>query len=500
MRIDLNNLPFDFSKFACRPYPASVNRLDGEGWAFMANKDNEDVLVVMGRHAAEYQGKRFINAGYECVEAPLSAANAQVLRRHFPFTAPVPVLRRDRSFGLGDRLGIAGEGHLRAVDEYDAYPVLAQQSMRELVLTQRSYQDILDAASWAVFRHGYRRGFGADGDHLKNPEDVKYALDLGFTMITLDVSEHISNEAYDMSEEQAAERCVLTDELRSRYLGQSFDIGEGNAIEFSEDSLRRCVLIYSKAIDFAAAIFNDYISDKTDKVDFEVSIDETANTTLPVQHYFVANELLVRGVKFTTLAPRFCGEFQKGVDYIGDVDQFEAELKVHAAIARHFGYKLSIHSGSDKFSVFPAIGKHTSGRFHVKTAGTSWLAAMQVAAEADPDLYRQVHRYALATFEKATKYYHVTTDISKIPDVDTLEDKELPGLFKLNDARQLIHITYGFILSDKDETGSFLFRDRLYELWKEHSELYAQRLKEHLGRHLELLYDGASLPHGDNMD
>ena len=220
-------------------------------------------------------------------------------------------------------------------------------------------------------------------------------------MITLDCSEHIRSDVNDMSPEQAADECLLTDELKECYLDQHFDVGEGNVITFDEDSLRRCVLIYSKAVEFVSDIFKKCISGKTDQVDFEVSIDETPTPTLPLQHYFVANELLKRGVKIATLAPRFCGEFQKGVDYIGDVDRFDSEIKVHAAIARHFGYKLSIHSGSDKFSVFSSIGKHTKGRFHVKTAGTSWLVAMQVVAETDPYLYREVHKYALTSFEKA---------------------------------------------------------------------------------------------------
>jgi hypothetical protein len=248
MNKNMYDLPFDFSEYTCQPYPASVNKLDAGNWAFMARKDEEDVLVIMGSRADEYEGKRFKNAGFDCVEAPINAANAQVLRRHFPFTAPAPVLRKDRSFGLGDRLGIAGEGHLQAMDEYDAYPVLAQQSIRELDLTHRSYVDVLDAASWAVFRHGYKRGFGADGDHLKKPKEVEYALGLGFTMITLDCSEHIRGDVNEKSEEQVATECNLTDGLRQRYLGQSFDIGEGNVIAYSEDSLRRCVLIYSKAI------------------------------------------------------------------------------------------------------------------------------------------------------------------------------------------------------------------------------------------------------------
>jgi hypothetical protein len=201
----------------------------------------------------------------------------------------------------------------------------------------------------------------------------------------------------------------------------------------------------------------------------------------------VARELTDAGVSFATMAPRFCGEFQKGVDYRGDLAQFEKEIKVHAVIARHFKYKLSIHSGSDKFTVFPSIGKETRRIFHVKTAGTNWLEAMRVAAAADPSLYREIHKYALSAFDEARKYYHVTTDLKKIPDVDKLKDAELPGLFDQDDSRQLIHITYGLILNKKNEDGSFAFKDRLYKLWREKEDLYAQALVKLIGRHLQTL-------------
>ena len=84
----------------------------------------------------------------------------------------------------------------------------------------------------------------------------------------------------------------------------------------------------------------------------------------------------------------------------------------------------------------------------------------------------------------------MTTDLGKIPALDTLKDEELEGLFEQNDARQLIHITYGLILTVKNADGSFRFRDRLFKLWRAHDEEYAQRLEKHIGRHLELLYSG----------
>lgn len=193
-----------------------------------------------------------------------------------------------------------------------------------------------------------------------------------------------------------------------------------------------------------------------------------------------------------TVAPRFIGEFQKGIDYIGELPAFERDFAVHAAIADHFGYKLSIHSGSDKFSVFPTIGQYTHGHFHLKTAGTSWLEAMAVVAEHAPALYREIHDFILPdAFYEATKYYHVTTNLNNIPPLDSVPDEALVTLLETNnDERQLVHITYGLILNEKALDGSYRFRDRLYKVWRQYDKEYMQRLERHIGRHLELLYSG----------
>ena len=151
---------------------------------------------------------------------------------------------------------------------------------------------------------------------------------------------------------------------------------------------------------------------------------------------------------------------------------------------------MSIHSGSDKFATFALIGKYTKGNFHVKTAGTNWLEAMRAVAKGAPALYREVHKYALSMFESAKKFYHVTTDLTKIPNIDDLTDDQLESLFTMNDARQLIHITYGYILTDKDEKGNYIFKDRLYAFWRENEEVYKNMLYNHIGKHLSLLYSG----------
>jgi hypothetical protein len=415
------------------------------------------------------------------MRVPLTHKNAETLRKVFPFTAPSQVLSKERSFGAGDRLGIASPGHIRVFEKYDVYPILAQQSIRELNLTNRTYEDVIDAVTFAVFREGFKRGWGADGDHLKTPKDIEYALSLGFTMITLDCSDHIKNNITD--ENAPALPAVYAD----KYLGKTFDIGENVSLSFTESDLKKIAAIYGEAIGFAKEMYSQFMVNAKQPADFEISIDETSTPTTPLQHYFVARELIDAGVKFATIAPRFCGEFQKGIDYVGNLGQFEEEIKIHAVIARHFKYKLSIHSGSDKFTVFPSIGKETKGIFHVKTAGTNWLEAMRVVAMTEPGLYREIHKYALSAFDEARKYYHVTTDINKIPDVDKLSDTELPELFNQNDSRQLIHITDGLIHNKKNEDSTFAFKDRLYKLWREKAEVYAQALMKHIGRHLDLL-------------
>lgn len=469
-------------------YPESINQL-GNGTIFLVDCGIEDRLCAV--NCPDFSGEAFRAGGQDCVLVPLDHACAENLRRLLPFTAPSPVLREQRTIGLGDRLGIAADGQIRALEGYDAFPVFAQQSIRELTLTGRSFYDVLDCASFAVFRNGFHRSFGADGDHLKTEGEVRLAIDCGYTMITLDCSEHIHGEAQNMSLAQLLEKGGLQPKLEERYLGKTFRVEE-HEITFGREELYEIHQIYGEAIDFADKIYHAFIEGTN--LNFELSIDETATPTTPAQHYYVARELMERGVKLDTVAPRFCGEFQKGIDYIGDLEQYAAEFAVHAAIARSFGYKISIHSGSDKFSVFPISGRLSRGVFHVKTAGTNWLEAMRVVAEEDPALYREIHCFALQHFEEATHYYHVTTDLGRIPKINSLEDWQLPELFQQPDARQLLHITYGLILTACREDGGTIFRDRLYGLWRSHREEYAQHLEEHIGKHLALLY--SEIPEG----
>lgn len=473
----------DLSAFGV--YPLSIHR-DGESATFMVDDGDRDVLVRVGDPAG-FAGEFGTAAGRSYVAARLDHDTARNLRRLYPFCAPKSVLGEKFTFGVGDRLGLATPGHIRVFRELGGTPVFAQQSIRELNLTNRTFDDVLDAATFAVYREGFTAGYGADGDHLKTPDEVRYALSSGYTMVTLDCSEHIRGDVNTLS--GAAVKIeyakVKNADVEKRYLGRRFAVG-GETLTYNEEDFMRMYLIYGGAVDFAERIFNEFFKGEN-APDFEMSIDETSTPTTPLQHYFIASELIRRGVAVKTIAPRFCGEFQKGVDYVGDLKQFEKEYVEHTAIADHFGYKLSVHSGSDKFSVFPIVGRVSNLHVHVKTAGTNWLEAMRVVAQKDPALYRQVHKYALTRFADAKKFYHVTTDLTKIPDVDTLSDSALDGLFEENNARQLIHITYGFILGEKNADGSFRFKDKLYSLWRTEREAYYERLYKHIGRHVRTL-------------
>lgn len=446
-------------------YPASLNELP-EGYLYMADLGAEDGLYFSGT-GCPITGATEEKPGL--FRIPMNHSTARQLWKLLPWTAPRQVLKEERTFGTGDRLGIATLGHIRAVKEYDVFPVFAQQSMRELTLMGNTYDNVLDRVTFQVLQAGYRRGYGADGDHLKTEADIHMAINCGVSMITLDCSEHIHCERSQAS---------LTPELEARYLSGPIRL-PGATIEFTAQTLSQALAIFGDAIVFATHIYRNCIQGKN--VDLEISMDETDASTTPEQHYFVANELLKAGVPFCTMAPRFYGEFQKGVDYIGELSRFQQEAAVHAAIADHFGYKLSVHSGSDKFSVFPAIGELTKEHFHVKTAGTSWLEALRVVANEDPVLFREIYSYAQTVFQECRAYYHVSTELSMTPNIGSVEDAALPELLNQNAPRQLLHITYGKIMNHP------AYRDRLYQLWRTHREEYQSLLAAHIGRHLSLL-------------
>lgn len=475
-------------------YPDSIHEL-GDNILFIASGKFEKMLIVAGsgNGSNDFEGNDFTRDGIKIKICSMNVANSKTIRKHFPYTNPVSYGDKNISMGLGDRIGLASPGHLRITAKYDVFPILAQQSIRELNLTGRNYGEVLSDAVWAVFQEGYTYGFGADGDHLKTPEEVRMALDCGFTMITLDCSEHIDNKAAEYSEPvlnemydrlPAAEREVL----EKKYLSGMIQLKTGLNLNFEGYDFKKTVFVYLKAIKFTISIFNDLIKNCGRKIDFEMSIDETLTSTSPEAHYFVASELIAGGVKISSLAPRFCGEFQKGIDYRGDKVRFEKEFTVHAGIAGHFGYKISVHSGSDKFSVFPVVGKKTNDRYHLKTAGTSWLEAVRVIAVKNPELFRRMYSFAAQNLNEAKKYYYIFTETNMVPDAKLIKDQDLHKLLSIEESRQAMHVTYGLILTAKNADGTSMFRDEFFKTMYENEELYYAFLKRHIGKHLKYLH------------
>ncbi|MFP4331316.1 MAG: tagaturonate epimerase family protein [Spirochaetaceae bacterium] len=415
-----------------------------------------------------------------------STGNAKLLHELFPWTRPVSLRQRRTTIGMGDRLGRATAGHIRAARRYACSPVLAQQSVRELEFTGRTFGDVVADASWMVFQEGYEEGYGADGDHLKNIPAIKSALAEGMPMITLDLTDVMRPEAAEWERERVDEAFeTLPEQFRRRveaeYVDQEFPL-PGTTITIDEATARLCAVLYGPALDLAVEVDQFLRTHRGDSYDLEISIDETTTPTLPEHHLFIARELQGRGVAVNSVAPRFVGDFQKAVDYIGDPQEFERQFLVHCEISRAFGgYKISVHSGSDKFSVYPCIGRGTGGRLHLKTSGTSWLEALRLIASKAPGLYRRLHTRALEMYPEALKQYHITADLSRITPLAACPDRELPRYLDHPDARQMLHICYGAILSHPELADAF------YQALHLHEESYNDLIQNHFEKHLSTL-------------
>jgi hypothetical protein len=467
-------------------YADSLFAKDGSLYMMVRLETEKRILAVAasGEAAPGFSGETGSSGNVVFKSCPLTAGNADALRRDFPWTAPVSLANRQTTFGCGDRLGRATGGHLRALRRYRVAPVLAQQSMRELKLTNRTYSNVLDDTTFLVFQSGYTEGFGADGDHLKTIADIEGALKAGMTMITLDLSEVMRPQAAGFPDAQIdTEFAALPADVKQAvdvvYADKAFDLA-GEKLVFKRAEARRCAVMYTTALDFAKQVYAFLVAQKgVGHFDLEISIDETTTPTLPSHHLFFIRELLRRQVTIVSMAPRFIGEFQKGIDYIGDIPEFRRQFTTHCRIAQaHGNYKISVHSGSDKFSIFPIVGEVTGGRFHEKTAGTSWLEAVRLAAQESPALYRRMHAVALQRLPDALKLYHITPDLAAIPDPAKMPDRDLPKLMDLNAARQVLHVAYGFILEDP------ALKAELFSLLYKAEEAHEAMLDKHFTRHL----------------
>jgi hypothetical protein len=440
---------------------------------------------------AHFQGdQQGFRDGYVLKRCLADHANGRALREVLPWLQPAPLGLRT-SAGFGDRLGLATPGHVRALQRalreapsVEIAPIFAQQSIREMERTRRSPEDVLGDATWGTFQAGWRGGVGADADHLKTPADIDACVAAGFSFYTIDPGAYVDSAADTDTPESLRQKVADLPwrELESsvadleRRAGQTVAL-EDRAIVLDAPSLWRAAAKYGRAIAHVAAMYR-HLDAKGIPFDLEVSVDETETPTTHIEHIYVASELARLGVRWVSLAPRYVGSFEKGIDYIGDLDALRADLAGHAAISRALGpYKLSLHSGSDKFSVYPLINQAAHGLVHLKTAGTSYLEALRVLAQFEPALFREILELGRERYEQDRATYHVSAELDRFAPTADLSDAQLPELLENLDARQVLHVTFGSALA---RFGGDIKAGLLT-----HAEAYVDTLERHFYRHLE---------------
>ncbi|HJQ88737.1 MAG TPA: tagaturonate epimerase family protein [Propionibacteriaceae bacterium] len=469
-----------------RAYPESQVSHGGVTYWLERSPDGVKRLVAVAEDESAFRGftgtTESSNGEIRFV-AETTPKNALALRSVLPWLKPSR-FGLHTSAGFGDRLGLATPGHVRALKEVGAAinPVFAQQSIREMGRCRRTPRNVLDDATWGAFQAGWTKPVGGDADHLEQLDDIDDTVAAGFVFYTLDPKAEVDAEAEHADPSAIREKVAALDwsglesdmpTFTKRYVGQRIDL-EHEAIELDEESVLRAMAKYGPSLAHAMAMYRR-LMDKGIDCEVEFAVDETDYPTKPAEHVVVVSELQRLGMEFVSLAPRFVGRFEKGVEYIGDIDELQRDFEIHAELARALGpYKLSLHSGSDKFSTYPLIAQATNGVVHLKTAGTSWAEALRVIANNDPDLMRQVLTLALDSFEANRKSYHLSCDPTRIPTDPT--DDEVAQLLDRVDSRQVLHVGYGAILEE--------FGTRMYRVWNDNEEEHYRIIADHFVKHL----------------
>jgi tagaturonate epimerase len=327
------------------------------------------------------------------------------------------------SFGIGDRFAHQGVAQLRAIVEAkalgaDVVPVW-NKSNREHLIVHTHPDSVRAEADAAVKALGWKGPYHVDADHigLKTVDTFINASDF----FTLDVADFAG---------QAAPEAEIQDFVaRYRRYATTLAIpGIERPLTVSPQEITEIAKKYLLAVREAGAIYRHVEAAKgRDRFITEVSMDETDKPQTPVELLFILAAIADQKIPAQTIAPKFTGRFNKGVDYVGDVVQFEKEfnedLAVIAFAIREFGLpanlKLSVHSGSDKFSIYGpiarAVRKHGAG-VHVKTAGTTWLEEVAGLALAGGDalkMAQEIYEKAYGRMEDLCKPYAAVIDIDR---------------------------------------------------------------------------------------
>jgi hypothetical protein len=410
------------------------------------------------------------------------------------------------SFGFGDRTGLATPGHVEAMKRAGAgiEPIFPQQSIREMARTKREPRGVMDDAQFGMLAADWTGKTGADADHLKTPEDVDRTAAVGFTFFTIDPSGHVDAHADNYDEETLRTKFDGVKgkiDWFAKYSGRSVKLPTGSTVELSEQACMRCAVKYGVAINEAVRLA-DYIKGVQQKAgrdyEIELSVDETEQPTTLAEHYIIAEQCLSRGMKLVSLAPRFIGDLEKGVDYKGDVAKLEKSLHDHAAVAALLGpYKLSLHSGSDKLSMYTPFARATKGKFHVKTAGTSYLEALRVVAKHDEPLFHRLIDFSRGRYDTDKATYHVSATLAAVPAPSLVKSAhELEQLYLecwsgvprgkgfTAPGRQVLHCTFGSVLTSPD------LGPAVRSVLEAHPATYLEVLAVHFAKHLDALRAG----------
>ena len=325
------------------------------------------------------------------------------------------------SFGMGDRFYHQGKAQLQAIvmakeAGIDIAPVW-NKSNREHLIVGTEPQSLRDEADAAVVALGWQAPYYVDADHITLATVDPFIACSDF--FTLDVGDDIGERASDADIAAFVER-------HSRFIG-TLEIPGAGSYAVSAETLDAYAGTYLKAVQTAGKICRHIVEQRGTDFVPEVSMDETMNPQTPLEMFFILAMIADEGIPAQTIAPKFTGRFNKGVDYVGDVAQFEKEFNDDlAAIAlaiEEFGLpdnlKMSIHSGSDKFSIYGPIGKalkRTGAGIHVKTAGTTWLEEIIGLAEGGGEglvIAKEVYAKALEKIDALCEPYATVIDIDR---------------------------------------------------------------------------------------
>ncbi len=369
------------------------------------------------------------------------------------------------SFGIGDRFGQQGTAQLRAfymARERDIHLVpVWNKSDREHTTIQSVPADTRIAADEAVVRTGWEGSYYVDADHIHLSNVDPYIRHADF--FTIDVAGYIGekateNELHAFVEDNLPQAGVL------------HIPGIEPHFVVTREVMRRIAEKFLFAIGQAGIIYR-HIAENKGEEGFvtEISMDEVEDAQDPVELFYILRAIASEGIPVQTIAPKFSGRFNKGIDFRGDVARFAVEFEQHLLVTDHavkcFGLpsnlKLSVHSGSDKFSIYQVIGqmirKHDKG-IHIKTAGTTWLEEVIGLSLAGGDAFRmvsEIYTNAYDRFDELCSPYAQVLDIEKnrLPLPKTVRgwdgDRFAAALRHVPDhpeynshLRQLMHVSY----------------------------------------------------------